>query len=81
MLADAPAFDTVEELLELAADREGWREVVHALLPASDPSSLGAAGKRRGNKMVAAWKELARRLVLAADYHSERRRIHREGFN
>ena len=72
LLADAPAFDTVEELLELAADREGWREVVHALLPASDPSSLGAAGKRRGNKMAAAWKELARRLVLAADYHSER---------
>ena len=56
-------MEYLQVIMTITADREGWREVVHALLPASDPSSLGAAGKRRGNKMAAAWKELARRLV------------------
>jgi hypothetical protein len=36
LLADAPAFETIEDLLELAQDRDGWREVVQALLPAGD---------------------------------------------
>ena len=30
---DAPPFCSVEQLVELAGDREGWRERVWALLP------------------------------------------------
>jgi len=33
LLADAPDFKTTEDLLELAQDKDGWREVVKALLP------------------------------------------------
>ena len=39
LLADAPEYESTEELLELAQDRDGWREVVQALLPAEDPKS------------------------------------------
>ena len=33
LLMDAPPFGSVEQLVELAGDREGWRERVWALLP------------------------------------------------
>ena len=36
LLMDAPAFSSLEHLLELANDREGWRESVRALLPSTD---------------------------------------------
>ena len=39
LLADAPEFKTTKDLLELAQDRDGWREVVQALLPAGDLKS------------------------------------------
>ena len=37
LLADAPAYNTVEELLELAQERSEWGRAVHARLPPSDP--------------------------------------------
>ena len=33
LLADAPIFDSVDQLLELAGDRDGWRKLVRDLLP------------------------------------------------
>ena len=36
LLMDAPAFGSLEQLLELAGDRDGWRAVVRALLPLTD---------------------------------------------
>ena len=46
LLMDAPTFASTEDLLALAADRDGWREVVQSLLPASDPTAdpKGPAG-------------------------------------
>jgi hypothetical protein len=49
LLADAPAYDTVEELLELAADRVGWQTAVRELLPPSDPTVT-----KKGKKKAAA---------------------------
>ena len=49
LLADAPAFNTVEQLLELAADKAGWQKAVRELLPPSDPTVAG-----RGKKKAAA---------------------------
>ena len=36
LLMDAPAFGSLEQLLELDGDRDGWRAVVRALLPSTD---------------------------------------------
>ena len=38
VLVDAPPFDSGDQLLERAGDREVWRKAVHALLPVADPS-------------------------------------------
>ena len=53
LLEDAPAFETVEQLLELAADRKGWRVLVLDLLPDSDPAS-GSAEELAGVRKVKA---------------------------
>ena len=39
LLEDAPTFESVEQLLELAFDRTGWRALVLDLLPDSDPAT------------------------------------------
>jgi hypothetical protein len=44
ILADAPAFESVEQLLLLAQDKKEWRETVRALLPASDPARSKKCG-------------------------------------
>ncbi len=46
LLADAPAFSIVAELLELAADRAGWQKGVRELLPPSDPT-VAKKGKKK----------------------------------
>jgi hypothetical protein len=38
LLMDAPAYESVEQLVELAEDKTAWAVEVLALLPASDPS-------------------------------------------
>jgi hypothetical protein len=38
LLMDAPAYESVEQLVELAANKVAWGVEVLALLPASDPS-------------------------------------------
>jgi hypothetical protein len=38
LLMDALDFDSAEQLVLQASDREEWRMAVHALLPASDPA-------------------------------------------
>ena len=51
LLTDAPAFESVEQLLELAGDRNGWRDLVKALLPASDPAVVAKArNKKKAHK-------------------------------
>ena len=42
---DAPAFETVEQLVEMAGDREAWRIEVRKLLPETDPDRN--KGRRR----------------------------------
>jgi uncharacterized C2H2 Zn-finger protein len=49
LLADAPVYSTVAELLELAADRVGWQKAVRELLPSSDPTVT-----KKGKKKAAA---------------------------
>ncbi len=49
LLADAPVYSTVAELLELAADRAGWQKAVRELLPSSDPTVT-----KKGKKKAAA---------------------------
>ena len=51
LLDDAPAFGSTEDLLELAQDRDGWREMVQALLPAGDPKSRKGGNKTKQNKI------------------------------
>jgi exonuclease III/alkylhydroperoxidase family enzyme len=55
LLADAPAFGSVEQLLEVAGDRDEWRVGVIGLLPATDPSVQ--QWERRQSKLD---KEVAR---------------------
>jgi hypothetical protein len=55
LLAAAPAFGSVEQLLEVAGDRDEWREGVIGLLPATDPSVQ--QWERRQSKLD---KEVAR---------------------
>jgi hypothetical protein len=47
ILMDASAFDSVEQLLLLAEDRDGWREVVVALLPKADPAHPAQKKKKK----------------------------------
>ena len=50
LLMDAPALETVEQLVEMAGDREAWRDAVRTrmLLPETDPDrSKGRKGKRK----------------------------------
>ena len=48
LLMDAPAFGTVEQLEEMAGDREAWRDAVRMLLPETDPDrNKGRKGKKK----------------------------------
>jgi exonuclease III len=48
LLMDAPDFETVEQLEEMAGDREAWRYAVRMLLPETDPDrSKGRKGKKK----------------------------------
>jgi hypothetical protein len=49
LLADAPAFSTVGELLELAQERSEWGRAVRALLPPSDPREKAKKAAEEGN--------------------------------
>ena len=49
LLMDAPAFESVEQLVEMAGDREAWRNEVRKLLPKSDPDRI--KGRKRGKSM------------------------------
>jgi hypothetical protein len=50
ILMDALAFDSVEQLLTLAEDRDAWRETVVALLPKADPGHPEAQKKKKKKK-------------------------------
>jgi hypothetical protein len=49
LLADAPAFSTVGELLELAQERFEWGRAVRALLPPSDPREKAKKAAEEGS--------------------------------
>ena len=51
LLADAPAYSTVEELLELAEERTEWGNAVRALLPPSDPREKAKTAAEGSNSV------------------------------
>ncbi len=50
LLEDAPAYSTVEQLLEMAGDRDVWRVAVQELLPQSDPVVAQRAREEKKKK-------------------------------
>ena len=75
LLSDAPVFESVEQLLELAGDRNGWRDLVKALLPDSDPAVVAKArNKKKAHKAAELQKEGKKHQVsdaftVGAGYH------------
>ena len=65
LLMDAPDFESVEQLVELASDREEWRYGVRLLLPGSDPDKI-KAGRRKKNK-----KGRSDAFMVANGFHLE----------
>ena len=75
LMEDAPVFKSVEQLLELAADEDGWRVSVLDLLPDSDPTP-GKAEKRerKARKETELWKngkaqKVSDAFMVGAGYH------------
>ena len=65
----------MEQLLELAGDRNGWRDLVKALLPASDPAVVAKArNKKKAHKAAELQKEgkkhqVSDAFMVGAGYH------------
>jgi len=76
LLEDAPAFETVAQLLELAEDRKGWRVLVRDLLPDTDPAPDRAEGMTGVLKGKAAGGRSRKRgvddsFMVGAGFHLE----------
>ena len=75
LLSDAAAYGSVEELLELAEDRKGWRKVVRALLPPSDPDKRKKKKKKAAGEAAGAEGESVAEEAAGAkgeyDYESD----------
>jgi len=61
LLEDAPAFDSVEQLLEAAEDKKEWRAAAAKLLPPTDPEV--AKWKRKEKKLKKLKEAAATKLM------------------